>query len=204
MPGCNGPDRGCNITSRESALTSVRCSGAKLLSDSVEGSMREHRSRCLRPPLRRENLGMAMRRRQLDGAGCTNVCGLGMLEPYAGKLARTVLRGGCAGNGVALPAHKAVFLTNNKQEVMEVLTGPERRRRCASGIPEDAQSRARRRACLLRRGRQRDEASWLIFCTLQRRGIRDFRHCCYSHRSIARAGGVVESLSTIQPPGKPG
>lgn len=58
MAGCNGPDRGCNITSRESALTSVRCSGAKLLSDSVEGSMREHRSRCLRPPLRRENLGM--------------------------------------------------------------------------------------------------------------------------------------------------
>ncbi|MGF6987983.1 hypothetical protein QFZ99_007547 [Paraburkholderia atlantica] len=118
MPGCNGPDRGCNITSRESALTSVRCSGAKLLSDSVEGSMREHRSRCLRPPLRRENLGMAMRRRQLDGAGCTNVCGLGMLEPYAGKLARTVLRGGCAGNGVALPAHTTVFLTNNKQESM--------------------------------------------------------------------------------------
>ncbi|MGF6982524.1 transposase [Paraburkholderia atlantica] len=76
---------------------------------------------------------MAMRRRQLDGAGCTNVCGLGMLEPYAGKLARTVLRGGCAGNGVALPAHTTVFLTNNKQEVMEVLTGPERRRRWSAG-----------------------------------------------------------------------
>lgn len=40
-----------------------------------------------------------------------------------------VLRGGCAGDGVALPAHTTVFLTNNKQEVMEVLTGPERRRR---------------------------------------------------------------------------
>jgi len=48
-----------------------------------------------------------------------------MLEPYAGKLARTVLRGGCSGDAAALPD----FLTNTRQEVMDVLTGPERRRR---------------------------------------------------------------------------
>jgi hypothetical protein len=73
MPGCNGSDRGCNITSRESEQTSVRCSSAKLSKDSTEGSMREHRSRCLRPPLRRENLGKATRRRQILGVGHTFV-----------------------------------------------------------------------------------------------------------------------------------
>lgn len=67
--------------------------------------LREHRSRCLRPPLQREDLGMAMRRRQLSAAGCTNVCGFGTLEPYAGKLARTALRGGWSGDPAALPPH---------------------------------------------------------------------------------------------------
>jgi hypothetical protein len=49
MPRCNGTDRGCNITPRESEQTSARSSGAKPSSKVIEGSMREHRARCLRP-----------------------------------------------------------------------------------------------------------------------------------------------------------
>jgi hypothetical protein len=73
MLGCNGPDKGFNITLRESGQTSVRCSSAKLSKDFVEGSMKEHRSRCLRPSLQRKNLGKTMRRRQMVDAGHTGV-----------------------------------------------------------------------------------------------------------------------------------
>ncbi|SFT83154.1 transposase [Paraburkholderia aspalathi] len=48
-----------------------------------------------------------------------------MLEPYAGKLARTVLRGGCGGDAAALPE----FKPNSNVEPVEVLTQPEQRRR---------------------------------------------------------------------------
>lgn len=48
-----------------------------------------------------------------------------MLEPYAGKLARTVLRGGRGGNAVALPD----FKPSHNVEPVEVLTQPEQRRR---------------------------------------------------------------------------
>ena len=49
-----------------------------------------------------------------------------MLEPYAGKLARTVLRGGRSGDAVALPDFKP---TTNNMEPVEVLTHPEQSRR---------------------------------------------------------------------------
>jgi transposase len=48
-----------------------------------------------------------------------------MLEPYAGKLARTVLRGGHSGDAVALPD----FKPSHNVEPVEVLTQPEQRRR---------------------------------------------------------------------------
>jgi transposase len=48
-----------------------------------------------------------------------------MLEPYAGKLARTVLRGGRSGDAVALPD----FKPSSNVEPIEVLTQPEQRRR---------------------------------------------------------------------------
>lgn len=48
-----------------------------------------------------------------------------MLEPYAGKLARTVLRGGCSGDAAALPD----FKPSHNVEPVEVLTQPEQRRR---------------------------------------------------------------------------
>jgi transposase len=51
------------------------------------------------------------------------------LEPYAGKLARTVLRGGYAGNGVSLPALVTSFKPRKIVENVEILTEPERRRR---------------------------------------------------------------------------
>jgi transposase len=48
-----------------------------------------------------------------------------MLEPYAGKFARTVLRGGRSGDAVALPD----FKPGSNVEPIEVLTQPEQRRR---------------------------------------------------------------------------
>ena len=36
MPSCNGTDTGCNITRRESELTSLRCLGTRTMEESTQ------------------------------------------------------------------------------------------------------------------------------------------------------------------------
>ena len=100
-PLCNGADTGFNVTRHESEPTSDRCLFARKYGEHLKREeqrevevVRPHAGAA--PPLARSEPGAYMlvsRRLYREGNRVDLGSAFEVLEPYAGKLARTVLRG---------------------------------------------------------------------------------------------------------------